>query len=172
MDASFFVARTVWNKGDYTTRCIRKWGDSYIESGELFSYHQGKHKKVIGLLENEVFLNGCREWLQKQSLEFCSSKALKMHIEEVLLPKIKNAKNIISEKMCRIYMHALGYKMYMKDFVDDILEIVIEPELESDERELVQVTHDECHFYANDGQLKFGPEKMKIFYVQNTWGVP
>ncbi|CAG8798898.1 21017_t:CDS:2, partial [Dentiscutata erythropus] len=129
MNASFFVARTVWNKGDYTAR------------------------------------------------------ALKMHIEEAILPKIENAKNTISEKMCRIYMHVLGYKyderkkgvyydgherpdvvayrkgwlermfrykMYMKDFVGDMLEIVIEPELESDERELVQVTHDECHFYAND----------------------
>ncbi|CAG8516857.1 3182_t:CDS:2, partial [Dentiscutata heterogama] len=134
-----------------------------------------KHKKVIGLLENEVFLNGCQEWLQQQSPESRSPRALKMHIEEAILPKIENAKNTISEKMCRIYMHALGYKyderkkgvyydgherpdvvayrkgwlermfrykMYMKDFVGDMLEIVIEPELESDERELTRKDED------------------------------
>ncbi|CAG8642591.1 2889_t:CDS:2, partial [Dentiscutata heterogama] len=59
--------------------------------------------------------------------------------------------------------------MYMKDFVGDMLEIVIEPELESDKRELVQVTHNECHFYANDGQLKIWTRKDEDVLYPNTW---
>ncbi|CAG8470930.1 2531_t:CDS:2 [Cetraspora pellucida] len=69
MNASFQVAQTLWNKGDYMSRCIRKWSDYYIESGELFSYHQGKHKKSISLFDNKDFLDGCQEWLQQQSPE-------------------------------------------------------------------------------------------------------
>jgi hypothetical protein len=46
------------------------------------------------------------------------------------------------------------YKKYMKDFDGDMLDIVLEPQLKSGNKELVQVTHDECHFYANDGQRK------------------
>lgn len=46
------------------------------------------------------------------------------------------------------------YQKYMKDFNGDMLDIVLEPQLKSEEKELVQITHDECHFYANDGQRK------------------
>ncbi len=38
----------------------------------------------------------------------------------------------------------------MKDFDDDMLK----PQLKLGEKELVQVTHDKCHFYTNDGQWK------------------
>ncbi|CAG8742302.1 301_t:CDS:2, partial [Rhizophagus irregularis] len=42
----------------------------------------------------------------------------------------------------------------MKDFDGDMLDVVLEPQLKPGEKELVQVTHHECHFYANDGQQK------------------
>ncbi|CAG8486586.1 8750_t:CDS:2 [Dentiscutata erythropus] len=187
MNASIQIAKMIWNKGDYMSRCIRKWGDLYIKSGELLSYRQGKHKKSISLLDDDNFLEGCQEWLRQQSPESRSPRALKMYIEETLLPKIGHTKDIISEKTCHTYMHALGYKyderkkgvyydgherpdvvLYrkgwlermfkykkgMKDFTGDMLEVIVEPELEYGEKESVQVTHDECHFYANDGQRR------------------
>ena len=40
----------------------------------------------------------------------------------------------------------------MKDFDSDMLDIVLEPQLKSEEKELVQIMHDKCHFYANDRQ--------------------
>jgi len=43
------------------------------------------------------------------------------------------------------------YKKFMKDFDGDMLDTILEPWLESGEKELVQVTYNECHFYANDG---------------------
>ena len=46
------------------------------------------------------------------------------------------------------------YKKCMKDFDGDMLNVILKPQLESGKKELVQVTHDECHFYANDGQRK------------------
>ncbi|RIB19325.1 hypothetical protein C2G38_1922798, partial [Gigaspora rosea] len=48
----------------------------------------------------------------------------------------------------------LTYKKYMKDFMGDMLEIIVEPELDYDEKEMVQITHDECYFYTNDGQRR------------------
>ena len=46
------------------------------------------------------------------------------------------------------------YKKSMKEFDGDMLDIVLEPQLKAEEKELVQITHDECYFYANDGQQK------------------
>uniref|UniRef100_U9UV46 Uncharacterized protein n=1 Tax=Rhizophagus irregularis (strain DAOM 181602 / DAOM 197198 / MUCL 43194) TaxID=747089 RepID=U9UV46_RHIID len=46
------------------------------------------------------------------------------------------------------------YRKSMKDFDGDMLDVVLEPQLKPGEKELVQVTHHECHFYANDGQQK------------------
>src|SRR6266540_5531746 len=42
------------------------------------------------------------------------------------------------------------YKKYMKDFDSNMLDIILKPQLKSGKKELVQVIHDECHFYAND----------------------
>ncbi len=46
------------------------------------------------------------------------------------------------------------YQKYMKDFDGDMLDIVLELQLKSEEKELVQITHDECYFYANDEQRR------------------
>ncbi|PKY46319.1 hypothetical protein RhiirA4_320161 [Rhizophagus irregularis] len=51
------------------------------------------------------------------------------------------------------------YKKSMKDFDGDMLDVVLEPQLKPEEKEIVQVTHDECHFYANDGQRKIWMKK-------------
>ncbi|CAG8832646.1 3582_t:CDS:2, partial [Gigaspora margarita] len=48
--------------------------------------------------------------LWQQSPESRSFRALKMYIEEILLPKIGHTKDKISEKTCHTYMHTLGYK--------------------------------------------------------------
>ena len=42
------------------------------------------------------------------------------------------------------------YQKLMKDFDGDMMDIVSEPQLKSEEKELVQVMHNKCHFYAND----------------------
>ncbi len=42
------------------------------------------------------------------------------------------------------------YKKCMKDFDSDMLDVILEPQLESGKKELVQMIHNECHFYAND----------------------
>ncbi|PKB92393.1 hypothetical protein RhiirA5_444871, partial [Rhizophagus irregularis] len=46
MDASNQIAQTMWVKGDYIARCIRKWGAHFIQIEELLIYHQGKHTKL------------------------------------------------------------------------------------------------------------------------------
>ncbi len=42
----------------------------------------------------------------------------------------------------------------MKVFDSDMLDVVLEPQLKPEEKELVQVMYDECHFYVNDEQQK------------------
>ena len=43
------------------------------------------------------------------------------------------------------------YKKHMREFDEDMLDIILEPKLKLGEKEFVQVIHDECYFYANDG---------------------
>ena len=43
------------------------------------------------------------------------------------------------------------YKESMKDFDGNMLDIILESQIKLKKKEFVQVTHDECHFYANDG---------------------
>ncbi|CAG8646640.1 4909_t:CDS:2, partial [Paraglomus occultum] len=49
-----------------------------------------------------------------------------------------------------------NYKQLMKDYNGEMLDEIIEPQLQPDvdEKEHVIVTHDESHFYANEGQRK------------------
>ncbi len=47
----------------------------------------------------------------------------------------------------------------MREFDGDMLNIILEPKLKSGEKEFVQVTHDECHFYANDGRRRIWVNK-------------
>ncbi|PKY59893.1 hypothetical protein RhiirA4_281522, partial [Rhizophagus irregularis] len=46
------------------------------------------------------------------------------------------------------------YRKSMKDFDGDMLDVILESQLKLGEKELVQVTHDKCHFYANNRQQK------------------
>src|SRR3989440_2823372 len=189
MDASNQIAQAVWNKGDYTARCIRKWGDHFIKTGELLIHRQGKHTKLESLLSDEDFKEECQVWLRQEKPESRTPGNLKLYIEGTVFPKLTGhiKKDTISEKTCRNYMYLWGYKYderkkgvyydgherpdvvkyrkewlkrmfeyqrLMKDFDGDMMDIVSEPQLKPGEKELVQVTHDECHFYANDGQRR------------------
>ncbi|CAB5365859.1 unnamed protein product [Rhizophagus irregularis] len=189
MDASNQIAQTMWNKGDYIAKCIRKWGAHFIQTGELLVYRQGKHTKLESLLNDEDFKEECQVWLRQQKPESRTPGNLKTYIEGTVFPKLTGhiKKDTISEKTCRNYMHFWGYKYderkkgvyydghersdvviyrqewlkrmfeyqkFMKDFDGNMMDIVSEPHLKPGEKELVQVTHDECHFYANDGQRR------------------
>ncbi|PKK62154.1 hypothetical protein RhiirC2_668343, partial [Rhizophagus irregularis] len=57
------------------------------------------------------------------------------------------------------------YQRLMKDFDNDMIDIVSEPQLKPEEKELIQITYDECHFYANDGQQRIWMREDKISYA-------
>ncbi|CAG8812023.1 9055_t:CDS:2, partial [Dentiscutata erythropus] len=96
------------------------------------------------ILDNKDFLEKCQKWLWQQTPESRFPGALKIYIKKILLPKLEYTKNTISEKTCRTYMYALGYKKewlermftykkYMKEFVGDMLKIIVQLELEKNE---------------------------------------
>ena len=92
MDASRQIAETVWNKGDYMSRCIRDWGDHYIRTGELSIGHQGKHTKWRGFLNDEDVSEDCRAWIRQQKPElrspaFLKAMSKKNTLNEAPLPK-------------------------------------------------------------------------------------
>ena len=101
MNASNNIAQTLWNKGEYTARCIRKWGTHFIHTGELLVYHQGKHSKLENLVDDEDFKEDCLKWLCQQVPELHSPRNLKTYIEENVFSKlIKHIKkDTISEKL-------------------------------------------------------------------------
>ncbi|PKB93037.1 hypothetical protein RhiirA5_387435, partial [Rhizophagus irregularis] len=81
MDASNQIAQTVWSKGDYIARCIRKWGDHFIKMKEFLIHHQGKHTKLESLLNDEDFKEECQAWLRQQKSESRTPGNLKVYIE-------------------------------------------------------------------------------------------
>ncbi|CAG8625854.1 17590_t:CDS:1 [Acaulospora morrowiae] len=111
MDASKQIAQAVWNKGEYMARCIRKWGDHYLQTGELLTDQQGKHKKLTALSDDNDFSISCQLWLQQQKPESHSPGALKIYIEKTLFPMLEHfKKDTISESTCQNYMQMWGYK--------------------------------------------------------------
>ena len=102
MDASNQIAQTVWNKGDYIARCIRKWGDHFIKTGEILVHRQGKHTKLESLLNDEDFKEECQAWLRQQKPESRTPRNLKVYIERTVFPKLTGhiKKNTISKKTC------------------------------------------------------------------------
>ena len=107
MDASNQIAQTMWNKGDYVARCIRKWRAYFIKTGELLVYRQGKHAKLESLLNDENFKEDCQAWLRQQNPESRTPRNLKIYIEGTVFPKLIGyiKKDTISEKTCQNYMH-------------------------------------------------------------------
>ena len=102
MVASTQIAQSMWNKGDYMARCIRKWESHFIQISELPVYFQEKHMKIKGLLDDEDFSEDRKAWLWQQIPETRSPYNLKMYIEEELFPKSTGniKKDTISEKTC------------------------------------------------------------------------
>ncbi|CAB4395573.1 unnamed protein product [Rhizophagus irregularis] len=172
MNASNNIAQIVWNKGDYMARCIRKWGTHFLRTGELLVYRQGKHTKLESLqapelrsprnlkfyIEETVFskLTGhikknticektCQNYMHKWGFKYDEKKGVYYDGHE--RPDVVAYRNEWLKRM-------FEYRKSMKDFDGDMLDVVLEPQFKPGEKELVHVTHDECHFYVNDEQQK------------------
>jgi len=186
MEASQYVAQTIWKKGPYLATCIRNWAKEFLETEKLAHHQQGAHAKIDALIDDEDFSQKCIEWLREQQVEKRDPLSLKKWIEEELFPKMTGStkRETISETTCRTYMMEWGfsYSAYSKDVYydgherEDVIEYrkgwvnrmldlekrmdifegeemkIVAPALGDDEKKVVQITHDECTFYANDGK--------------------
>ena len=112
MNVSNNITQTLWNKGEYTVRCIWKWGTHFIHTRELLVYHQGKYSKLENLVDDEDFKEDYLKWLHQQVSKSHSPRNLKTYIEENVFPKLTGhiKKNTISERICQNYMLLWGYK--------------------------------------------------------------
>ncbi|CAG8838364.1 31373_t:CDS:2, partial [Gigaspora margarita] len=178
MNASIQIAKTLWNKGNYISRYIRTWDDLYIKSGELLSYYQGKHKKSIkGYQEwlhqqssKSHFPRALKIYIEKILLpkiehtkDKISEKTYQTYMHALGYKYNKRNKDVYYDghKWPDVVLYRkrwlermFKYKKNMKDFTGNMLEVIVEPELEYGKKKLVQVIHDEYHFYTNDKQCR------------------
>ncbi|CAG8434242.1 10167_t:CDS:2 [Scutellospora calospora] len=122
------------NLRGYMAKCIRIWGNYFIKIGELLPYCQSKHTKLESLIDDEDFSEDS-------------------YIKDTLFPKLIGhiKEDTISERTCRNYMYSWGFK-YDERRKCIFFDSHERPDmvLNLEEKEYVQITHDECYFYTND----------------------
>jgi hypothetical protein len=91
------------------SRTIRYWASYWLSKKSIPVSEQGKHKKIIRLIDDEDIADMCRVWLHEQNYNATPSK-FKNFIQEELLPKIGVArrKNISLMTATR-WLNVLGY---------------------------------------------------------------
>ncbi|CAG8457986.1 5348_t:CDS:2, partial [Dentiscutata heterogama] len=92
---------------------------------------ESKHTKLESLIDDEDFSENCKEWLRQQKLEVHMPSNLKAYIEDTLFSKL----------IGHIKKDTISERMW--------------------EKEYVQITHDECYFYANDRRRRIWIQKDK-----------
>ncbi|CAG8578641.1 11272_t:CDS:2 [Scutellospora calospora] len=165
---------SISSKGDYTAKHIRKWENHYVKTGELlvdhFSndcqawLHQQKPESrspealkiyiegtvfpqiAENIKKNSISERTCRTYMHLWGFRY-NEKRKGVYYDGHERPDVVIYRR---EWLNRMFT----YRKYMKTFDGDILDIVLEPKLGPGEKEIVQVTHDKCHFYANDGQRR------------------
>ncbi|RGB25043.1 hypothetical protein C1646_772283 [Rhizophagus diaphanus] len=146
------------NKGDYIARCIQKWGVHFIQMGKLLIYRQEKHTKLESLLDDQDFKEECLTWLQQQKPESHTPGNLKMYIEGTGYKYDERKKGVYYDgherpdvvKYRKEWLERMfEYQKFMKNFDGEMMDIVSEPYLKQEEKELVQPTFEQFVSYQD-----------------------
>ncbi|UZO06126.1 uncharacterized protein OCT59_026457 [Rhizophagus irregularis] len=163
MDASNQIAQTVWSKGkhtklesllndeDFKEECqawLRQQKPESRTPGNLKVYIEGMvFPKLTGHIKKDTISEKtCRNYMYLWRYKYDERKKGVYYDGHERPDVVKYRK----EWLKRMF----EYQRLMKDFDGDMMDIVSEPQLKLGDKELVQITHDECHFYANDGQRR------------------
>jgi len=67
MKVSMKATQLVFIKsGPYKARSIRYWANYWLKYNHLSVSNQGKHKKIIRLIDNEDIVKECHTWIRAQ----------------------------------------------------------------------------------------------------------
>ncbi|CAG8592250.1 19196_t:CDS:2 [Cetraspora pellucida] len=146
----------------------------FIKTEELLPYCQGKHTKLESLIdakdftyiedtlfpklighikEDTILKRTCRNYMYLWGFKY-DERRKSIFFDGHEKPDVVAYRN---EWLKRMFV----YKKNIKDFVSESLEFVLELQLNLGKKEYVQITHDECYFYANDGRRRIWIQKGK-----------
>ncbi|KAH6583636.1 hypothetical protein BASA61_007904 [Batrachochytrium salamandrivorans] len=124
MAASRMVAEALYSKSgqDSMSRRIRRWAKYFLLEKKLDDHQQGKHVKILSLIEEDNIQSSCRTWLRSQRNDMISALSFSKFITENIHVQLSLPWPIqISERTASKWMHRLNfdYKQYGKGLYKD-----------------------------------------------------
>ena len=93
----------------YKARCIRVWAKYWLQNSHLPPTFQGKHQKIIQLVDDEDVAEKCQIWIRSQGGHTTPTK-FKEFVEQTLLPETGITKQkTISDSTARRWLNVLGF---------------------------------------------------------------
>src|SRR6266498_4394865 len=93
----------------YKARCIRVWTKYWLQNAQLPPTFQGKHQKIIRLVDDEDIAEKCQTWIRNQGGHTTPIK-FKEFVEQILLPETGITKQkTISDSTARRWLNVLGF---------------------------------------------------------------
>ncbi len=93
----------------YKARCIRVWTKYWLQNAQLPPTFQGKHQKIIRLVDDEDIAEKCQTWIRNQGGHTTPIK-FKEFVEQILLPETGITKQkTISNSTAKRWLNVLGF---------------------------------------------------------------
>ena len=109
IESSMNVARYHFGAGEYKAKCLRLWTNEFVKSGTLHK-SQGKHRKVIPLIEDGDLRQKCLTFLRCQKVEQLNASVFVKQLQEVIFPEVFGFSATITEKTARNWLKDLGFE--------------------------------------------------------------
>lgn len=93
----------------YKVQCIRVWAKYWLQHFQLPPTFQGKHQKIIRLVDDEDVAAKCQAWIRSQG-GHTTPKKFKEFVKQTLLLKTGITKQkTISDSTSRRWLNVLGF---------------------------------------------------------------
>lgn len=114
MNASIQVANVIFGKSSskdiYRAACIRFWAKSFLLTGLLPNFRQGKHAKIVSVISREDIRQTFRQLLRNMSDKDRSPETFQKLLNTDILMTIPGAPPSISLDTARRWMHIVGFR--------------------------------------------------------------
>lgn len=114
MNASIQVANVIFGKSSskdsYRAACIRLWAKSFVITGLLPDFRQGKHAKIVSVISREDVRQTFRQLLRNMSDKDRSPETFQKLLNTDILLTIPGAPPSISLDAARRWMHIVGFR--------------------------------------------------------------
>ena len=197
--AQIFIKIMVGTNVEWLSRSIRRWTDYYIEHNKLLVLSQGKHRKVISLIDDEDIKAECLAWARMSKPSKRTGENLRAFARDHLDLSINVSTankwfDVLGfpitdsdQRQSSIYIdghekpdvqeYRLGfcrrfnenYLPRMKQYDGDQLNVVY-PLLKEGQCEIVPLYHDESTFHSNEGQRYVRVERGTTIIKQKSRG--